>query len=137
MSRWLLAGAAYFAIVFAAAFALGALRVTFIVPAVGSVWATVIELPFTLLVSWMVCGWVLRFLEAPSLGQAVAMGASAFGLLMTAETIGALALFDRSLNEYVGSFATVAGALGLAGQIAFGLFPLARRRSVRSPLTSA
>jgi hypothetical protein len=121
MTRSLLAGAAYFAIVFAAAFALGALRVTFVVPVVGSVWATMIELPFTLFVSWIVCRWLLGFLEVPSLGQTIAMGASAFALLMIAEAVGSILLFGRSLGEYIDSFATVAGALGLAGQIVFGL----------------
>jgi hypothetical protein len=60
MTRSLLTGAAYFVIVFAAAFALGALRVTFIVPAVGSVWATLLELPLTLAASWTACGWLVR-----------------------------------------------------------------------------
>ena len=119
-----MAGAAYFVIVFMAAFALGALRVTFAVPAVGSLWATLLELPFTLAASWIVCGWLVRIYGIRSLHQAIGMGASAFVLLMGAEVAGAILLFGRSFNDHISSYATAAGALGLAGQIAFGLFPV-------------
>jgi len=124
MIRSLLAGAAYFVIVFAAAFALGVLRVTFIVPVVGSLQATLLELPFTLAASWIVCSWLVRIFGTRSLGQAIGMGASAFALLMCAEAVGSILLFSRSLEDHVGSFLTTAGGLGLAGQIAFGLFPV-------------
>ncbi len=33
----------------------------------------------------------------------------------------------RPLRAYLAGWATPAGALGLAGQLAFGLFPLVRR----------
>jgi hypothetical protein len=124
MTRSLLAGAAYFVIVFTAAFALGVLRVTFIVPAVGSLWATLLELPFTLAASWIVCGWLVRIFGTRSLGQAIGMGASAFALLMGAEAGGSILLFSRSLKDHIGSYGTAAGGLSLAGQIAFGLFPV-------------
>lgn len=126
MTRSLLAGAAYFAIVFTAAFALGVVRVTFVVPAVGSLRATLLELPFTLAASWIVCGWLVRIFATRSLGQAIGMGASAFALLMAAEAAGSILLFGRSLEDHIGSFATTAGGLGLAGQIAFGLFPVVK-----------
>jgi hypothetical protein len=124
MTMSILAGSAYFVIVFAAAFALGALRITFIVPAVGSVWATLLELPFMLVLSWMACGWLVRFLGMPSLGQSIGMAASAFALLMGAEAVGSILIFGRSFSDHIGSYGTAAGALGLAGQIVFGLFPI-------------
>ena len=55
------------------------------------------------------------------------MGAIAFGLLMLAELTLAVGLFGRSLSEYAAHFTTPHGLLGLAGQILFGLIPLARR----------
>ena len=118
----LLAGAAYFVIVFIAAFALGALRVTFVVPAVGILWATLLELPFTLASSWIVCGWLVRIYGIRSLRQAIETRISAFVLLMIAEVAGSILLFNRTLEDHIGSYATMAGGLGLAGQIAFGLF---------------
>ena len=93
MLRWFLAGAAYFAVVFAAAFALGIVRVLFIVPALGSLWAKLLELPLTLGIAWIACTWITRLLDSPSLGQAITMAASAFVLLMGAETVGAFLIF--------------------------------------------
>ena len=69
MTGALLAGAVYFVIVFAAAFGLGVVRVTFLVPAVGSLLATLLELPFTLAASWIVCSWLIRIFGARSLSS--------------------------------------------------------------------
>ncbi len=124
MTRSLIVGAAYFLIVFAVAFALGVLRVTFVVPAVGAVWATLAELPFTLAASWATCAWLCRRWRMSSLAQAASMGASAFVLLMGAEAAGGMIIFGRTLGENFGLFGTVAGVLGLSGQIAFGVFPI-------------
>ena len=124
MTRSLLAGAVYFVIVFTIAFGLGVVRVTFIVPAVGGLLATLLELPFTLAASWIVCSWLVRIFGARSLSQAIGMGTSAFALVMVAEAAGSILLFSRSLEDHIGSYATLAGGLGLAGQIAFGLFPV-------------
>lgn len=43
---------------------------------------------------------------------------------MGAEAAGSILLFSRSLGDHIGSYGTAAGGLGLAGQIAFGLFPV-------------
>ncbi len=124
MLRWFLAGAAYFAIVFAAAFALGIVRVSFIVPVLGSLWATLLELPFTLGIAWFACAWISRLSGSPSLSQAITMAASAFVLLIGAETVGSFLIFKRSPADLIASYGTMAGALGLVGQIAFGCFPV-------------
>jgi hypothetical protein len=124
MTRSLILGAAYFLIVFAVAFALGALRVTFIEPTVGTLWATLAELPFTLAASWAICAWLCHRWRMSSLTQAASMGASAFVLLMGAEAAGGILIFGRTLGEHFGLFGTVAGALGLFGQIVFGIIPV-------------
>jgi hypothetical protein len=126
MLKWVVAGAVYFAIVFVAAFVLGILRVTFVAPALGDITATLLELPLMLAFSWVCCAWVIRFLDAASLGRAIAMGATAFALLMGAEAVGSSFIYNRSLADHVASYATIAAASGLAGQIAFGLFPVAQ-----------
>jgi hypothetical protein len=124
MTRSFLVGTAYFVIVFTAAFALGVLRVTFVVPLVGRLLATLLELPFTLAFSWFVCSWLVRICGISTRGQAIGMGVTAFALLMCAEAAGANLLFNSSLQDHIASYITAPGAVGLAGQIAFGLFPV-------------
>jgi hypothetical protein len=124
--RPILAGAAYFLIVFTIAFVLGALRVMFVVPAVGEVLATLGELPFMLAASWVTSAWLLRHWRMPSMATSAVMGISAFALLMVAEAVGGILIFDRTLSAFVSSFGTAAGALGLAGQVAFALIPVAQ-----------
>jgi hypothetical protein len=124
------AGVVYFLAVFAIGFVLGALRVMFIAPAVGPLWAVALELPFMLAASWSICGWLVRRFSVQSLADAAVTGAVAFALLMAAETALALVLGASTLDQVIASYGTPHGALGLAGQVAFGLFPLLRRRRV-------
>lgn len=122
------AGAAYFAIVFAAGFALGTIRALLIGPAIGETAAVAVELPLMLAISWLACGWVLaRIVVAGTLGARLAMGGWAFGMLMAAE-VGVSTLFmDRSLAQHIAHYGTAPALLGLAGQIAFASFPLFSR----------
>lgn len=127
-SQVIKAATAYFAIVFVAGFALGTLRTLVVAPHFGDLAAVALELPVMLAISWIVCGRVVARLQLPP--QPLprgAMGAIAFGLLMLAELTLAVGLFGRSLSEYAAHFTTPHGLLGLAGQILFGLIPLARR----------
>ncbi len=127
------AGGAYFASVFAVGFALGTIRVLMLEPRVGATAATLLELPFMLAASWLLCRfWANRFRVASAAAPRLTMGAVAFGLLIAAESLLGLYGFDRSLGELLAAYATPQGALGLLGQTLFGLFPLfqlgARRR---------
>ena len=125
-------GALYFAIVFAVGFLLGAIRVTFIVPATGELFATLLELPWILCASWLVCRWaVLRFNVPDAAGPRLLMGGSAFVLLMLAEFILAVLLFGSSPAQFFAKLTDVAGLFGLAGQVVFALMPIlvgSRRR---------
>lgn len=134
--RPLLAGALYFIVVFAVAFALGAIRVVLITPAVGVLLATLIELPFTLAAAWFTCRWIVRS-QAIASGRACAlMGATAFTLLMSAEVALATLVFGQELRDYFGAVFTLAGMLGLTGQVVFGLFPVIRLwRNLPHPAT--
>ena len=129
----LIAGAAYFAAVFAVAFALGVLRVLVIAPRLGAVPAVLLEAPVVLGVSWGVCRWCVARLSVPStIGARLVMGASAFAILMAAEGGLGLLAFGRSVADQLAAFHTLAGAIGLTAQIGFGLIPLAgvvRRRT--------
>jgi hypothetical protein len=118
MSSVIKGGAAYFA--------LGVVRVLVLAPRLGALVAVALELPLILTASWITCGWVLkRFSVPPLAGSRLALVGVAFFLLMAAELALATAS-GRPPREYLASFATAEGALGLAGQILFALFPLIR-----------
>lgn len=120
----LTAGSAYFGIVFAAGFVLGLLRVLILAPRLGETVAILIELPLILLVSWIVCGWLIRvFTVAAAAGPRLAMGGAAFLFLMAAELALSVFAFGRPVSTHWQHYLTLAGALGLTGQIAFAAFP--------------
>ncbi|MBI4909164.1 MAG: hypothetical protein HY820_36430 [Acidobacteria bacterium] len=113
---------------FAAGFAMGALRVGQIAPRTGDLIAVLIEMPFMLLVSWFACSWMIRRMRVgPALTERITMGAAAFLFLMIAELVMSMTLFGSSPTEYFAEFREPHGLIGLAGQLAFALFPLAQR----------
>lgn len=89
------AGYFYFALVFAAGIAFGAVRTLWLTPAVGAPAATLIELPVILAVSWVACLFVLRRVKVKA-----------------------------RVGEQLAAMAAPAGLIGLAGQILFAAFPL-------------
>jgi len=124
----LTSAAAYFAIVFGAGFVLGVLRTLWLAPAVGPLWAVVIELPVILAVAWLACVRALRrWPLAPT--QAAAMGVLAFVLLMAAEAALSLGPGGRSLVEHLALYARAEHQLGLAGQVVFAALPWLRARA--------
>jgi hypothetical protein len=123
MTNALKAGTAYFAILFGGLRAGSAARAR-ARAAFGEAAAVLIELPLILLVSWIVCGWLIRaFAVAAASGPRLAMGGTAFILLMAAELALSSLVFGRSVSEHGQHYLTLAGALGLAGQLAFAAFP--------------
>ncbi|OGA99383.1 MAG: hypothetical protein A3E25_06855 [Burkholderiales bacterium RIFCSPHIGHO2_12_FULL_69_20] len=133
MMRTLLTGTAYFAAVFAAGFVLGVLRTLVLVSLLGELAAVLVELPLILAIAWLVCTRLLRRwpLSPPS---AQGMGAVAFLLLMGAEAGLSTLLAGRSLAEHLALYAQLPHQVGLAGQLAFALFPwIQARRSLRLP----
>jgi len=122
------AGAAYFALVFAAGFVLGTIRTLFLAPAFGELAATLVELPVILTVAWLVCGWLIaHFKLPPRTPTRVVMGAVAFALLMGAEVALSVWLFGRTFEEFGARLLSPPGALGLVGQIVFAALPAVRR----------
>jgi len=114
---------AYVLPVFAVAFALGAVRVNLVAPRVGPLLAVAVELPLVLALSWAVAGRVLnRWPQISRLG----LGLASFLMLMLLELATALAL-GQSVTQFLAAMTTPPGALGLAGQIGFGLIPLVRQ----------
>jgi ABC-type uncharacterized transport system permease subunit len=121
------AGFLYFAIVYAAGFALGALRVLAIAPWIGTFGATLLELPIMLAIAWVACGFVLRRRAVPSTARAT-MAATALVLLLLAELGTGIVAFGRTPADAVAAFVAPANWLGLAGQLLFVVFPLVRQR---------
>lgn len=128
MRRVLVAGAAYFAIVFAAGFALGTLRTLVILPAVGETGAVALELPVMLMICWSSAGVVVRRWPL-AVGGRIAVGLLAFSHLQAAELGLFVFAFGRDLAGYMARLATLPGALGLVGQLAFAAFPAMRRQA--------
>ncbi|MCW3836301.1 hypothetical protein ACFQ1E_11260 [Sphingomonas canadensis] len=126
MGSMIRAALAYFAIVFAAGFVLGALRTLWLAPAIGPMAAVAAELPLMLGVSWIACGWCLTRFGPLAAPRRAAMGGVAFALLMASELGLALAL-GGTTNGWAAALLTPQGLLGLAGQIAFAAMPLVRR----------
>lgn len=124
-----LAGSAYWAMVFALGFVLGTLRVLWLAPALGLVAATLIELPVMLAASWWAARWLLRRFAIRTEGAALVMGALAFVLLMAAELVLGVTAFGQTPGQWLAGLIEPQGALGLAGQVIFALMPwLAVRR---------
>ena len=125
MRRTPAAAATYFAIVFSSAFMLGGVRTLIVTPRTGDVVAVLIETPIVLFISWLAARWTARRFSIPAKARPrLAMGFTAFALLMAAETALSFLLFDRPLAQQFAAYATPAGAIGLLGQIVFGFLPL-------------
>lgn len=125
MKKAAAAGVLYFAIVFAAGFVLGAVRVAFLAPAVGETPATLIELPVILGASWAACAFVVRRLGvAARPAPRLVMGAVAFALLIAAEIGLGLGLMNRNFAAQMQEMTSTPGLIGLAGQALFAMFPV-------------
>ena len=130
------AGILYFAIVFAAGFLLGTLRVFILLPLTGEFAAVALELPVMLVISWLACRKLISRFSVPATTEPrLVMGALAFGLLLLAEVGLSGFAFNRSVAEYFALLQTAPGLLGLAGQIAFAFIPLLLLRHQRWPST--
>jgi hypothetical protein len=128
----IVAGLAYFAIVFPIAFAFGIVRTLVLVPAIGKLAAVLTELPFLLVVSWIAAHWLIGRFEVPArLGARLIMGGVAFAVLMAAEASFSVFVFGQPLKQYLDAYQGAAAQLGLAGQIAFALLPSVRLLSLR------
>ena len=119
------AGILYFALVFAAGFALGAVRVGLVARALGDLAATLIELPIILALSWVACLTIIRRLGVEArIAARLSMGLVAFSLLILSEIALGIGLMSRSLEAQIEAMTAPPAILGLGGQAIFGLFPL-------------
>jgi hypothetical protein len=119
---------AYWGIVFAIGFVLGTVRVLWVIPRIGLVPATLLELPLILAASWFAAGWLVRRFGLTRAGEALAAGALAFAILMAAECALAGVLTGQTPAQWLTGLRQPHALLGLAGQVVFALIPWWRAR---------
>ncbi len=127
MTTGLKAGVLYFAIVYAAGFMFGTLRVLVVAPAFGEFAAVLVELPIILAVAWIACGFVLHRFAVPQAARAT-MAATSLALLLLAELGTGVFAFGQTPDAAVARMLAPGNWLGLAGQLLFVAFPLLRLR---------
>jgi len=119
------AGALYFAIVFAAGFALGTVRVLWLVPRLGERMAELAEMPFMLAVTVLAAHRVARRLSMPyAMPARLAMGLIGLSLLLALEFTVVLWLRGLTLEEYFATRDPVSGTIYYAMLGVFALMPL-------------
>jgi len=127
------AGCAYFALVFLVGALLGPLRIFVATPWVGPVAAVLIELPLLLAASWLICTRLASHCAVPTAARSrLVMGGVAFALLMVAEFALTIFVLGGTAASHFARYRAPDALLGLAGQLAFALMPLATRRSSRT-----
>ena len=119
------AGAVYFAIVFAAGFALGTVRTLWIVPRVGTRIAELLEAPIMLVVMILAATLIVLRFAVPRLSSArLAMGSTALVLMLVAEFGFVLWIRRLSIRDYLATRDLVAGTVYYLMLVVFAAIPL-------------
>lgn len=125
----------YFALVFATGFALGTIRVLFVVPKLGVRWAELLELPVMLLASAIAARFCMRRFGPFPTSSRAAIGAMALVLLVGAE-LGMAALQSRSVADYIAGRDPVSGIAYVIALLAFAAMPVLIGRPLRRGSTT-
>ena len=121
--RILAVGAAYFALAYAAGFALGALRTIVVRPYLGPDISRLAELPIMIVISFLAARLIIRHMGPGSRDDWMKVGGFAFLLLIITEiTMGRL-LFGISLRGFVADILTPVGMISLIAQGLLIIFP--------------
>lgn len=124
------AGFFYFTVVFILGFILGTIRVLVLIPRLGELTSTLIELPIILGAAWIACRQLTTRLDVPHERRTrLGMGAVAFVLLMAAELALSVWLFGDTVAGHFEKYRSLSSVVGLIGQIAYSLFPLLQMKS--------
>lgn len=127
------AGVLYFALVFGAGFALGPVRILWVVPHFGTRMAELMEISIMLVVIIASARWIVRRLGVPSTTSSrLGMGCVALGLLLVAEFALVLWLRGMSVSEYMASRDPVSGTVYYATLAVFAAMPLLAGQTRRS-----
>jgi len=119
------AGATYFALVFGVGFALGTIRVFWLVPQVGTRTAELLEMPVMLTVIILSARWVVRHFSMPCTASSrLGMGGIALALILVLDFTAVLWIRGLSFNQYIESFDPVAGTAYFVMLGVFAFMPL-------------
>ena len=129
--RALKASFGYFGLVFAIGFALGVIRISFLVPVLGVRWAELLELPFMVLASFLAARFFVGRYGPFSAARRLGIGMLALALLVTAELVLTLAL-GQSIRDYVAGRDPVSGAAYLVSLLIFAALPLIVGQGMRT-----
>lgn len=122
--RCLKAGVSYFALVFAAGFALALIRVPFLVPRFGVRAAELAEMPVMFIAILLASRFVVRrFALSRSTCERLMVGGIALLLLLCGELLLATMVQDQSIAQYIASRDPVSGSVYLAMLGVFALMP--------------
>lgn len=121
--RTVVAGLAYFTIVFGAGALLGTLRVLWVAPAVGARVAELAELPLMLAVAAVAARWVVHRL-ALGFGERLGAGILALALVLACEFTVVLAARGLTLERYFETFDPVSGTAYYVSLLVFMVLPL-------------
>ena len=133
MRKTVIAALVYFSLVLGKGFALGIIRVPFIVPKIGERWAELAEMPIMAAVIFISSGYILnRFPEIQTSTRSLIAGFLALALSVCAELGLAVALQSETLVEYIASRDKVSGAVYLILLAFFALTPRLRLSRVLS-----
>ncbi len=132
MVRILKAGLVYFALIFAAGFLLGLVRVPLLVPRLGVRFAELLEMPLMLLVVVCSARYVVRRYRPLPWRSRLLVGVVALSLLATAELLGAALLQGQTPAQYVASRDPVSGTVYLAMLLLFAAMPASQWRRAQA-----
>lgn len=118
-----LAAFRYFILVFMLGALLGTVRQVVVAPLLGMDWGLAIEVPVMVLACVATAYHAMSYHRVSDPGQAIAMGALAFIMLIAAEATLALALLGQNLKAWLVANVSYPGWIGLAGQVAFACIP--------------
>lgn len=125
MMQTLKAGLLYFALVFGAGFALGPIRIFWVVPHFGTRMAELMETPIMFVVTVAAARWVVRRLAVPSIpSRRLGVGCIALGLMLVAEFALMLYLRGLSIKEYFAGRDPVSGTVYYVMLVVFAIMPL-------------
>ncbi len=115
----------YFALVFGLGFLLGSIRVTFIVPQLGTRNAELLEMPFMLVGIFLAARFIVKQFVLPKTILAyLSVGMLALSLTLLAEILLVVVLQRGTIRQYFKSRDTVSGSAYILLLILFALMPL-------------
>lgn len=115
----------YFALVFGSGFALGMIRVPWLVPRFGARVAELIEMPVMLMITYFAARWIVKRPSAPATrGGRIAVGLLALGVVLMTEFSVVLWLQGITIRDALANRDPISGTAYALSLLVFALMPL-------------